>query len=100
MQEIPLEKVPNQQFEVILNNQNCTIKLYQRADKMYMDLEVDDVPVFYGSICEDKNIIMQYENNLFKGNLIFVDILASSDPNYSELSTRYKLLYIEESELI
>ena len=34
MQTIPLEQIPNQSFNIVLDEQNCIIHLYQRGDYM------------------------------------------------------------------
>lgn len=95
---IPLEAIPNQQFEVILDSRNCTVKLYQRGDKLYMDLAVDNSAVFYGAICEDRNPILRRVATSFKGNLAFIDTLGSNDPRYSLLNSRYYLVYFSGAE--
>ena len=51
MIQIPLEQIPNQEFEIILNNQDCTIHLFLRGDYLYLDLMLDNESVFYGAIC-------------------------------------------------
>ena len=82
---IPLEQIPNQEFEIILNNQSCTIHLFLRGDYLYLDLMLDNEPVFYGAICYDRTKILPV-NSIFKGNFIFIDNLSSSNPEYTKLN--------------
>ena len=56
---IPLEQVPNQQLEIILNNQDCKLHLYVRGDYLYFDLEIASEPFFYGAICYDRTKIFE-----------------------------------------
>ena len=51
MLKIPLDAIPNQTFNITLNEQNCTIHLYQRGEYMYMDLAVDGNTIRQGMIC-------------------------------------------------
>ncbi len=98
MIKIPLEQIPNQEFEIILNNQSCTIHLFLRGDYLYLDLMLDNEPVFYGAICYDRTKILPV-NSIFKGNFIFIDNLSSSNPEYTKLNDRYKLYYLTNDEV-
>lgn len=74
MQVIPLQQIPNQEFNIVLNGQNCTIHLYQKGDYMYLDLTCD------GTIGEGQEVIcltamdlVQYPTPYFSGTLFFAD---------------------------
>lgn len=99
MIKIPLEQIPNQEFEIILNNQDCTIHLFLRGDYLYLDLMLDNEPVFYGAICYDRTKILPV-NSIFKGNFIFIDNLGRHKPEYTKLNERYELYYLDEKEVI
>lgn len=100
MQKIPLSAIPNQSFNVILDNQNCVIHLYQRGDYMYMDLTVNGQVVRTGMICLVDVSIVNYPVNGFSGYLFFSDLKGSNGiVNYAELDSRYILLYVTEDEL-
>lgn len=96
---IPLEQIPNQEFEIILNNQDCTIHLFLRGDYLYLDLMLDNESVFYGAICYDRTKILPV-NSIFKGNFIFIDNLGRHKPEYEKLNERYKLYYLTSDEVI
>lgn len=99
MVKIPLQAIPNQQFQVVLDDQNCTIHLYQRGDYMYMDLSVDGEEIRRGCICLPKINIPAYENPNFSGLLFFVDMDGKDGaPYYEELNDRYVLFYDEGDE--
>lgn len=51
MKKIPLQAIPNQRFNVVLNDQNCTIHLYQKGNYMYMDFTADGAEIRTGAIC-------------------------------------------------
>ena len=96
---IPLEQVPNQQLEIILNNQDCKLHLYVRGDYLYFDLEIASEPFFYGAICYDRTKILPVQRETFNGNFIFIDTLSNNNPEYTKLSDRYKLYYLTNEEL-
>lgn len=101
MVEIPLNNVPNQQFNVVLNEQDCTIHLYQRNTRLYMDLFLDGVALRYGAVCLPHIDIVAHPYP-FTGRLVFMDSLSEPAkqmaPQYAELGTRYKLFYLTDEE--
>ncbi|MDY5050855.1 MAG: hypothetical protein SPF17_05475 [Candidatus Mucispirillum faecigallinarum] len=99
MIEIPLEQIPNQKFEIILNQQDCTIHLYVRGDYLYFDLAISNEPYFYGAICLDRTLILQMQKDTFNGNFIFIDTLGKEHPEYTKLNDRYKLYYLTNDEV-
>ena len=53
MQEIPLRATGNQTLQVVLEGQNCSLRLYTRGlsdgvETLFCDLSIDQNPVFYG----------------------------------------------------
>ena len=101
MLEIPLNNVPNQQFNVVLNEQDCTIHLYQRNTRLYMDLFLDGEALRYGAVCLP-HIDIVAQPYPFNGMLMFVDALSEPakqmPPQYAELGTRYQLFYLTDEE--
>lgn len=94
---IPLSNIPNQEFSIILGNQNCQIHIYQRGDYLYMDLVANDEQVFAGRICLSQKDMILYPTNKFVGDLFFDDEKKLEGiPNYKELGTRYKLYYVQQ----
>ena len=64
------------------------IELNTRLDQLYASIKKNDVAVVYNRICQNKNVIAR--------NFMFVDLNASSDPTYDQLTTRYILLWSDE----
>ena len=100
MQKIPVEAIPNQTFNITLNEQNCTIHLYQRGEYLYMDLSVDGEVIRQGMICLVDISLLQYTVQGFSGYLFFTDMRgAGGTPTYTELGSRYILFYATEEEM-
>ena len=99
MLKIPLSPVPAQSLKVKLAGQNCEMRIYYRFGSTYMDLTVGGVVVVTGSICRDRQNVVQIAQNAFQGALLFVDMLGSSDPLYSGFGERWRLFYKAANEL-
>ena len=100
MQKIPVEAIPNQTFNITLNDQNCTIHLYQRGDYLYMDLTVNGEAIRQGMICLVDISLLQYTVQGFSGYLFFSDMRgAGGVPVYTELGSRYILFYATEEDM-
>lgn len=99
MRKIPLQAVPSQTLKVKLDGQNCEIRVYYRFGSTYMDLTVGGVSVVTGAICRDRTDIVNISQTAFSGNLLFVDMLGASDPNYKNFGERWRLFYKAASEL-
>lgn len=99
MIEIPLAAVPAQSLRIVLGDQNCTIALRQKDNRMYMDLDVGQDRIFTGAICMDRVNIKQFVTMAFSGGLYFVDTIAQDPPQFEGLGQRWGLLYFEEGEI-
>lgn len=98
MQEIPLQATPSQLTNVVLGGQNCQISIYQKAQGLFVDLNVNGTDLVVGVIARDCVPLMAREYEVFAGNLIFVDTEGSNDPTYDGLGARYGLVYLSEAE--
>ena len=58
MLEIPLQALPAQSFITILDEQNVEISLYQRFDRLYMDVTRDETLIAAGCGCEQFFILL------------------------------------------
>lgn len=96
MNLIPLSAIPSQSVQVVLNNQNCTIKVYTKSTGMFFDLLVDGDPVVLGRLCLDRNYLVRYVRLGFIGDFFFVDSQGTSDPVYTGLGARFNLYYSAE----
>lgn len=101
--ELPLEATPNQQFLVTLDEQNCTINLYQRGERLYMDLLVEDGEIMRGAVCLPRVPLIQLAQHGFDGNFFFTDERSPVDlqqpPHWRGLSERFHLYYVPEDEM-
>jgi hypothetical protein len=96
---VPLQATPNQTFTIQLAGQSCQIDVYQTRFGLYMDLQLNNLPVVTGVICQNKNRIVRDLYFGFAGDFWFFDTQGDSDPHYTGLGGRYLLQYIEASEL-
>lgn len=100
--EIPVRATPNQSFQVLLEGQNCTIRLYSRAiediEHLFMDLAIDQTVIFAGVICQDMERLKLYPIWPFSGQLVFVDMNGDDEPEWSGLGERWKLLYLTKED--
>lgn len=102
MVTIPLVATPNQELQVVLDEQNCTIHLYQLGDYFYLDLYIDDTTVREGVIVQPKCGIIP-SPSIFAGQLYILDTLNPSDsqdlPNVDDLGDRFELVYLSADEV-
>ena len=99
MQIIPLQPIASQVIQATLNNQACTIRIYQKFFGLFCDLLVNDVLIIGGVICLNGVRIVQSLYLGFSGDLAFIDTQGTNDPTYSGLGDRYFLTYLSASEL-
>lgn len=98
MQVIPIQAIPNQSFNVVLDDQNCTLHLYQKGAFLYMDLAVEGVDVRTGYICLCNADLLEYPTPLFNGVLFFADMQGRGEPpSYEGLGSRF-VLFFEAAE--
>lgn len=100
MKIIPLEAIPAETFQIVLDDQQCRITLYQCGRRMYLDLDVGDEAVCRGAICQNRASIVQSPTRLFSGSLHFWDTLGDEPPRYDLLGTRFQLMYISKDEAL
>ncbi|WP_419521468.1 phage baseplate plug family protein [Desulfovibrio sp.] len=103
MQEIPLRATGNQTLQVVLEGQNCSLRLYTRSlsdgvETLFCDLSIDQEPVFYGCPCLDGLPMPLYAWLGMTGQLVFIDMEGDEAPRWSGLGSRWKLLYMSPAE--
>ena len=102
MIELSLIDTPNQEFNAVLNDQNCTIQIRFLDENAYFSLWVDDELIVQNVIMLPKEKILLYKTS-FLGNFFIIDSTSPADnqskPNYKELSTRFKLYYLTDEEM-
>lgn len=103
MIKIPLSQLPDQEFVIVLAKQNCTIHLYQRGGRMYLDLQVGQTQVQQGALVIPKTSLISVSNCVFSGQLRIIDTkrtpFEQEPPHYSELGSRFVLYYLTDAEV-
>ena len=96
---IPLAAIPSQTLNIVLDGQDCTISLYWRQERLYLDLISNGQAIVVGAICENKANVLQTDHLYFKGSLHFFDSEGDSPPRYEGLNyIRWVLVFIAEDE--
>ena len=96
---IPVQALPNQQLQVQLGSQACTIELAQTDYGLFLTLSVGGSLVVASVICENLNRIVRSLYLGFSGDLCFIDTQGTTDPIFTGLGSRYQLLYLAPSDL-
>lgn len=85
--DIPISPVPNQSFTFSLLGSVYEFTLMTRLDKLYATVKRDGEYVICNRVCRDAVFLCQY--------FLFLDRRGGTDPTFSELGTRYKLVWID-----
>lgn len=104
MIELSLIQNVNQEFNAILDEQECTLQLRQIGDNFYFSLWLDSDAIVQNVICLPQvPILLNVPSEKFKGNFLLVDTTSPFDnqskANYKELGDRFKLYYITADEI-
>lgn len=100
MQTIPTAPTPAQAFSLVLDERNVTITLRSLQGTLYADVLCEGVPICAGKVCQDREVFTARAEHLgFPGlALCFADLRGTSDPEWSELGSRYLLLSLQPDE--
>ena len=98
MQIIPVQPIPAQTFQIILDGQYCTISIYWRWGRCFMDLSVGETAIFKGALCLHAQAVNQFPSQSFAGTLYFIDMLSQEPPQWEGLGERWVLAYLSEGE--
>lgn len=96
---VPTQPVPNQNLQVTLGGQACTIEIFQQQFGLYLNLYVNNEPVILGVIGLNANRIVRSAYLGFIGDLTFYDTQGTDDPVYTGMGSQFVLVYLEESDL-
>ncbi|NVN09706.1 phage baseplate plug family protein [Nguyenibacter vanlangensis] len=95
---VPVNATPTQTLSVVLNGQNCSMRIFQTDNYgLYLDLYLDDALIVGGRLCLDRTWIVRAAYSDFVGDLMFIDQQGISDPTYDGLGDRFLLYYSEPS---
>ncbi len=102
MQIIPLSAIPAQTLNVVLSGRYCTVSVYWRQERLYLDLSADGVEVCRGAICQNRADVLQSRSPAFAGTLHFMDMEGDRPPHWQGLRSgntgRWLFLHVEEGE--
>lgn len=101
MQIIPLEAIPNQQLNVLLDGSPITLAVYSRAGFLYLDIGQGTEWTARGMLIVPGESILRASVN-FTGHLVMIDtrsqLAEQSDPKWAELGSRYVLYHLTDDE--
>lgn len=96
--EIPLISARSQELNIVLNEQNCTIKVFFAGAHLFLDLSIDDTLIRAGALLIPNCAAFTEERISFSGNFFIVDtvsaVTAQSNPTIAELGGRFRLYYV------
>lgn len=98
MQDVTVQAVPAQTLKVVLAEQNCQINIYQKEQGLFVDIIANGETLVSAVIARDAVPLMCRDYLSFAGNLMFIDTQGASDPEYSTLGSRFKLVYLTADE--
>ena len=94
--KIPIDQLPNQSFEIELNDKRCRFEFITRGFSLYMNLSIDDVEKVNGIICLNNENLILYPEIGLEGKVYFTDTQGNLDPLFYGLNDRWLLVYEEE----
>lgn len=98
---VPLQPIANQTVQAQLNNQACTISVFQYAYGLFITLYVGNTLIVASVICENLVLLVLGSYLGFSGNLLFVDTQGEENPVYTGFGPngRFQLVYLSPQEL-
>ena len=105
MIEIPLTPYPDQALQIDLGGQACTIRVFERAGFMYMDLTVRCTKTLKGALCQPTTPIIPETVRGFSGQFYVIDDAAATagsqdSPACSGWRTGERLYWLPDDELM
>jgi len=97
---VPVTAIPSQAFSIVLALQKCQIAIYQKGQYLFFDLSINGSPIVTTRMCQNRiRLLLDAQYYGFVGDFVFVDTQGDTPPAYTGLGDRYKLLYLEASDL-
>ncbi|EMA4783460.1 hypothetical protein AB7340_20280 [Providencia alcalifaciens] len=87
MTEIPLSPIPNQILNFTLDTDEYEIELNTRLGHIYATVKKNNENLVCNRICRNMTYICQW--------LIFADQQGNTDPKYTGLGSRYRLVWVD-----
>lgn len=99
MQEIPLEKQPNQKFTITLNGAPYVIALRTLGNGATLaDIQMNNEALISGLLCRANEVLIPYPYKARNGNFIFT-AAGVEYPYYKNFGDTCKLYFLTPQEL-
>lgn len=104
MIKIPLTAYPDQELQIELGEQMCTLHVFERYGFMYLDVTVKNTLIIAGMLCHPTTPALPPNLQGFEGNFYVIDTKAANtatqtEPNYTGWGTRYLLYWLSPAEM-
>lgn len=90
---IPIDKIPNQSFDVNLDGRNFRFEFITKGVFIYMNLSIEEEEKLNGIICLNDVDLIQYNDIGVNGRIYFFDTQGDKNPVYYGLGERWVLFY-------
>ena len=97
---IPLQAVPSQILQIVLDGQETTLRFYWRWGRVYCDLTNGTNKIVSGGLCLNLQPVNPFPSAFFSGKLYFLDMLGNEPPQWEGLGTRWVLFYLSDGETL
>lgn len=99
MQEITLEKQPNQQFSITLGGEAYAISLRTLENGATLaDITKDNEPLISGQLCRGNELLLPYPYKARGGNFLFT-AADGRYPSYTDFGGSCRFYFISAEEL-
>lgn len=98
MQLIQLQKLPNQVFNVTLNDELYRIAIRTIQDLTFISVWKNDESLFYNQICTPNAFVNPYNYVSSNGKLYF-QCLDNEYPNYKQFGNTQQLYFLTPEEV-
>lgn len=97
---IPVQPLPSQTLQVQLDQQACTLNIYQNTYGLFVDVFSDNILIAGGVVALNLVRMLRDIATGFRGDLAFYDTQGNSDPIYTGLGNRFVLVYLDADEIV
>lgn len=98
MQVVPLQALPAQSLSFDVLGQTVDLLLQQKTTGLFADVALAGKTVLRGRLCRNGAPILRNGVGGFVGDLVFLDMTGSDDPQADGLGGRFKLMYVGPAE--
>ncbi len=96
--EVPLQNIPSQKLRINVDDHECSLWLFQKGERLYLDLDVDSQALIRAGVCLSDVPIIQKAQNILMGNFAFISLSDRLQPHYTSINTDHILIYFSADE--